>query len=73
MSSNNNSMYDDERLGVGACTSRSSSPTKTMKNGMNSGVGNENDSPINSPDSKKEKGMFYCCAYCLYIIYCLYF
>ena len=77
MALNNNSMCDDERLRVGACASRSSPPTKTMKSGMNSGggytgVGNENDSPINSPDSKKEKGMFILMLCILFVYYLLF-
>ena len=78
MPSNNNSICRDERLGIGACD-RTLSPTNNMKSGSNSGigytgVGNENDSsPINSPASKKKKGVFiYCCAYSLYINYLLF-
>jgi len=61
----NNSMYGDGRLGVCACTSRTSlPPTKSIRSRKNRGGGyikdgNENNnSTINSPDPKK-KGMFY--------------
>ena len=61
MALNNNSMYGDERLGVGACTSLS--PTRNMRSRKNRGAGfigfgNENNSSSNSPNPKK-KGMFY--------------
>ena len=75
MPSNNNSICRDERLGIGACD-RTLSPTNNMRSRKNrgGGVGDENEnSPTNSSNPKK-KGMFiYCCAYILYINYCLYF
>lgn len=59
---NNNAMHEDE-LVVGACDSRTLSPTKSIRSRKNSGggytgVGNENSSnPINSPDPKKKKAL----------------
>ena len=79
MALNNNSMYGDERFGVGACDRRSSSPTKTMRSGNTKGggryigVGGENESSlINSPDPKK-KGMFYFVVHivCILFIVCI--
>ena len=74
--SNNNSMCRDERLGVGACDRRTLSPTNNMRSRKNrsGGVGDENESSLTNSPNLEKIGMFiYCCAYSLYINYCLYF